>query len=225
VKYSLGTSLISVQRSDGTWEEVGRSRNLMLSISNPTSTDEKRRAGQSFLSGTSHQTEHPKFIPIGHSQIGAPAVAYLSEAQRIELLIIPRMLFQVIVGGASVPNHPEAVAVKNHLKEAILDPLRGLTPEAAAKITRRMERYHEALCKDLGHHGNAKMALILWHLVRDLLDRSVLVLEEGSALAEALMLMLPMFEYKMDVEQIDKSARKQSEKLLKRFNNDGFFRA
>lgn len=160
-------------------------------------------------------------VPVVNPLEAAPSprqvagIPFLSERRRLELLLLPRILLQVLENGASDKSHPDYARVQSLLHDAMCEPIHGLHVPTAEKLLRRMQRKHHELAqryfKDM---PNAKVALVLWHMIRGMLDRGDMELYEGSAMADALLGMLPMFEHVMDVEAIDRSAQKQARRFL-----------
>ena len=65
--------------------------------------------------------------------------------------------------------------------------------------------------------------LALWYFVKDLTDREVLILWEGSAMERATSRLLPMFAHGFDEEKRDAAAQEQARHLLARLRVEGLY--
>ncbi len=63
----------------------------------------------------------------------------------------------------------------------------------------------------------------LYRFLEDLIDREVLILWEGSAMAEAMRGLVPMFAQKLDAVELDAAARVEAGALLARFKAEGLY--
>lgn len=149
----------------------------------------------------------------------------LTDRQRVEITLPARMLFTLHVCNCYA-DPDEAVVEKlgKLLVKACTEALDDLPEKAGSKIARRIERIHEAVTKDMDDQAAAKVGLTIYYFVKDLIDREVLVLWDGSAFGEAINTMIPMFDYAFDVERMDKSARKQARRLLELLQREGYYR-
>jgi hypothetical protein len=71
--------------------------------------------------------------------------------------------------------------------------------------------------------SSVKFAMTYYYWLEDLLSREVLSLTEGSNMAEAVSMLLPMMEHGFDNERRDASARKQAARMLRWFQERGFY--
>ena len=65
--------------------------------------------------------------------------------------------------------------------------------------------------------------LTLWYFVKDLTDREVLILWEGSAMARATSRLLPMLAYGFDEQKRDVAAQGQARQLLACLQAEGLY--
>lgn len=160
----------------------------------------------------------------------AVPIPYLSEARRLELMILPRLMHRIlepdINGGTSAPEHPTVARVKRLFADAMVEPIAGLPIPVAEKLLERMNKWQMRIFREGFDQKTRriKQAAIIWHAVRIMLDDGTLELAEGSAMAEGLVEMLPMFEDVLDDPTQDKSAQKQAVKFLSYLRKQGLYR-
>jgi hypothetical protein len=65
--------------------------------------------------------------------------------------------------------------------------------------------------------------LTLWYFVKDLYDREVLILWEGSAMERATSRLLPMFAHGFDEQKRDAAAEEQARQLLACLQAEGLY--
>lgn len=158
-------------------------------------------------------------------------IAYLSEARRLELMVLPRLMHRIlepdINGGTSAPAHPMVARVKRLFADAMLEPVAGLPVADAEKLLERMNRWQMKIFREAfdPKTRRIKQAAVIWHAIRLMLDAGTLELVEGSAMADGLMEMLPLFEDVLDDPIQDKSAQKQGRKFLDYLHKQGLFRS
>lgn len=161
----------------------------------------------------------------------------LTDRQRVEIAVPARLVFGLVAANCFGPD-PKAedqeeakaqVAEKSaQLRELVLqasvDPVSDLPDREALKVARRVERLVERVTVDFDQQPAVKVAMCLYYFIEDLLQSERLILWEGSAMGEALSILLPMFEYGFEREQQDASARKQARRLLEKLQKEGFYR-
>ena len=74
-----------------------------------------------------------------------------------------------------------------------------------------------------GNRPALSVMLALWYFVKDLTDREVLILWEGSAMERATSRLLPMFAHGFDEEKRDAAAQEQARHLLARLRVEGLY--
>lgn len=158
----------------------------------------------------------------------------ITDKMRVELALPPRMLFTLACTKAFVcyddkgevqdaSGHETVQKVQKLLLAACLEPLEGLPRERGAKLARRIERVHEEVTKRFEERSAVGAGLTIVYWFQDLLEREVLVLHEGSAVAMAADILIPMLEHGTAIEALDKSARKQARQLLRDLQARGFY--
>lgn len=141
----------------------------------------------------------------------------LSDRQRIELAI-PAYLLYAFTGtpGMFVPSDPaliqraeaDVAALREDLRAASLEPFSDLAPKKQGGLIRRLERIAKAVIANWINQPAITTVLTLWCFLKDLVDREVLILWEGTAMDRAMDKLLPMFEHgfaqpgRLDVAQV-----------------------
>ena len=164
-----------------------------------------------------------------------PAPA-LNDRQRVEIAVPCRMAYALVAANCFGPDPGadpvEAKAemdatvarLKTLLTRACVEPLDDLAPREAAKITRRIERVATAVMADWDDQPALSLAMALYYFLRDLIDREVLILWEGSPMGEAMGLLFPMFEHGFAEERLDASTQKRARRLLTSLQAQGYYR-
>ena len=161
----------------------------------------------------------------------------LTDRQRVELAIPARLVFGIVAANCFAPN-PEADAdealaelernvarLKELLTTACVEPIADLPERLGSKVARRIERVVDAAAKPFDDQPAVKVAMALYYFLEDLLSRGVLELLEGSAFAEAMGILMPMFEHGFSEEKLDRSAQKRARQLLEHLQREGYYRA
>lgn len=68
------------------------------------------------------------------------------------------------------------------------------------------------------------LMLMLWRFLKDLTDRQVLILWEGSAMDQAMQKLMPMCEYGFQGPEDGIAAQEQAGALLSRLQAEGLYR-
>jgi hypothetical protein len=157
----------------------------------------------------------------------------LSDRQRVELAIPAYLLYALTAGaGVFVPSDPDhaaraeadVAALRFDLHSACLEPLDDLIPRKKHALLRRIERIGKGVIANWGERPALTVMLTLWYFLKDLTDREVLILWEGSAMERATSKLLPMFEHGFDEQKCDAAAQEQSRQLLARLQAEGLYR-
>lgn len=152
------------------------------------------------------------------------SIPFLSEKRRVDLMLIPAMLWRVFAMGASDPDHREAHVFRALLADAMVEPLNGHTHKVASKLTNRANKLARDLCDEFfSGMENAKVCAIIFYTTQQLLQEGVIVLYDGSAMADALIMTVGFFDYAVQEEAVDKSAHKQARKFAATLKERGFF--
>lgn len=157
----------------------------------------------------------------------------LTDRQRIELAIPAYPLYALAAApGTFTPADPALAAKAEadiavlcaNLRVACLEPLVDLVPKKRDAIVRRLQRVSSEVIADWRTQPALCLMVTLWYFLRDLTDREVLILWEGSAMERATRQLLPMFAYGFDEGQGDGRAQLQAGELLMRLQADGWYR-
>jgi hypothetical protein len=170
----------------------------------------------------------------------------LRDDQRVEIALPARLIFGVAVCNCfgpdpSAPDQEEAkrevvrqtARLTELLQKANVEPIEDLADKHRGKVARRIDRVAEEIAKDFDQQPAVSIALSLYYFLKDLLDRGVLDLNEGSSFAEAMTeIFLPAMEGGLkaaatlpdDEERIDRAAQRRAGKLLKKLQAMGYYR-
>lgn len=162
--------------------------------------------------------------------------ATLTDRQRVELAVPTVLLHRIVRGrcfscfddtGAVIDAAGEAKVkrMRELLTDACRAPLGGLDRKGKAKIARRIERVAEAATHDWADQSAVRLTLGTFHAVRHLIETDTLLLVEGSPVAEAVDLLLPMAEHGLEDPAIDRAARKTARRLIDRCRAAGLYPA
>lgn len=150
----------------------------------------------------------------------------LTDRQRVELAIPAYLLFALTSApGAFVPADPGLVEraeadiaeLRADLKTAWFEPLEDLSEKKKVALLRRVERIARGVIVEWKNRST------LWYFLKDLTDREVLLLWEGSAMAQAASRLLPMFAHGFDEEKCDATAKEQARHLLAQLQVEGLY--
>lgn len=162
----------------------------------------------------------------------------LTERDRKELAIpavlIGALAFANVFGPDPGAEDQEAARAEVEEKTKLIQKLiiDGITePFTDCGLAQRSRLVNETtvLCTDciramgFEDQSSIKFAMTYYYWLDDLLSREVLSLFEGSAMGEAVTLIMPMMEHGFEEERQDASARKQAARMLRWFQWRGFF--
>jgi hypothetical protein len=162
--------------------------------------------------------------------------ALLTDRQRVELAIPPRLVFGLVVADCfginpeSDPDEAQAELDRNvaRLKEllavACAEPLDGLPAGKRSSVARRIERVTNTVAEEFDQQPAAKIGMALYYFLEDLLQRGVIHLWDGSAFAETMQILMPMFEHGFAIERMDASAQKQARRMREQLQREGYYR-
>ena len=156
----------------------------------------------------------------------------LSDRQRVELAL-PGYLFLALTAAQQVftPADPslaekakaDLATLRDHLRTACLEPFDDLSEKKRQAMTRRVERAGKAIIMSWNDRPAILVMMSLYRFLEDLIDREVLILWEGSAMAEAMRGLVPMFAQKLDADELDAAGRVEAGALLARFKAEGLY--
>lgn len=157
----------------------------------------------------------------------------LSDRQRIELAT-PAYLLYALTGAPDVfvPAAPDqaaraeadVAALRGNLRTACMEPFADLTPDKQKALLRRLERVKRQATADWHERPALGLMLMLWCFLRDLTDREVLILWEGSAMDRAMRKLMPMCEHGFAQSEDGAAAQEQAHALLGRLQAEGLYR-
>lgn len=156
----------------------------------------------------------------------------LTDRQRIELAVPAHLLYALTsVPDVFVPANPELAAravtdvaeLRENLRIACLEPFADLTPAKRQALVRRLERVSRQAMVDWHERSALSLMLMLWCFLRDLTDREVLILWEGSAMDRAMRKLMPMCEHGFEAHEDGEAAQEQARTLLGRLRAEGLY--
>lgn len=149
----------------------------------------------------------------------------LTDRQRIELAI-PAYLLYALTGAPDVfvPVDPDSASraeadiaeLRSNLRIACLEPFADLTPAKKQALIRRLERVKRQATTDWHERPALGLMLMLWCFLKDLIDREILILWEGSAMDEAVRKLVPMCAHGFGMQQDGVVAQEWASRLLSR---------
>ena len=147
----------------------------------------------------------------------------LTDRQRLELAL-PASLLYVLTGAPDVfmPANPEMAvraaaditALRADLRTTWMEPFADLAPTKRQALLRRLERLNKVVAAAWHEHTALHLLLVLWCFLRDLTDREVLILWEGSAMDRAMQRLMPMCEHAFTDPTAEALAQEQAAVLL-----------
>jgi hypothetical protein len=145
-----------------------------------------------------------------------------TDRQRVERVLIPMMLLDVVINGASDRAAPDVQKTEMLLQIAAQQAL-GSTDQK--KIMRRVKRTHDTLL-DIYRQSEAhagKVGLLIFYMLQGLLETDYLILHTGSALSQALDLILPELERLAGIAPLNASAQKAARGALSKLQEMGYY--
>ncbi|MGN7126771.1 hypothetical protein [Methylorubrum thiocyanatum] len=156
----------------------------------------------------------------------------LTDRQRVELAFPAYLLFALTSApGVFVPAEPDLAAraeadiaaMRVDLKAACFEPLDDLSEKKRGALLRRVERIGKGVIVEWKDRSTLSVMLTLWYFLKDLTDREVLILWEGSAMERATSKLLPMFAHGFDGQERDAAAEAQARQLFARLQAEGLY--
>lgn len=148
---------------------------------------------------------------------------------RIECAMPARLMYSIAMQDVFTFNDEEngkkdIEKLRSLLRFACMSPLDGLKPSIAKLVARQIDSMHNAATDGLERTRADKVAAAVYYFLKDLTDTGYLELWEGSPVAEAAELFLPMIEHVFEEEKLDKSAQKHAKKILMKLQSKGLYR-
>jgi hypothetical protein len=153
-------------------------------------------------------------------------IKWLSESRRIDLMLLPAMLWRLFSYGASDGTHDEAEVFRNLLADAMVEPVNGEGWAKAEKLGNRVQKEAKLIMDEyFAGQPNARVGMIIFFSVQIMLDEGRIELTEGSAMADALFQLHDMCVWYMEKDPaIERSMRKAARKFADMMHRRGYFR-
>ena len=154
-----------------------------------------------------------------------PQLDYMSDRQRVELMLLPMLAQSVIKFGADDPNDPTAIAAVDHFAAAIHEVVANLPTKKRYSLLRRASFLHNSVIQPHREAGGRvdKVGLMLYYILQWSIQSGYLVLHDGTPMAMGLDLLLPALTFSANVAKLDASAHKAATKLLATLQEERFF--
>ena len=177
--------------------------------------------------------EHKRRLAAGY--VPAPR---LTDHARIELalpaILAGALVYSDVFGtGPEDGEGEEALAnvaaktkrIRTLTMAGVTEPFADCRPADRSRVLRRAADLGGDCIRAMGFEdqSSVKFAMTYYYWLEDLLARDVLSLTEGSSMGEAVTMLLPMMEHGFDSERRDASARKQAGRMLRWFQDRGFY--
>lgn len=153
-------------------------------------------------------------------------MAYVSDRQRVELLLLPMMAQLIVKRGVDDPEESSSRKAIKLFDNAMGEAVQGLTDRETYKLLRRACRLHQELVKPYqdAQARVDKIGLMLFNLLTWSIDSGYIVLHDNSPMSLGLDMLLPALEEAANITKLDESARKAAGKMLKTLQSEGYFK-
>ena len=149
---------------------------------------------------------------------------------RVEAALPARMMYAIshmaIFGfapGGEEQGRKELERMRSLLMRACLEPVEGLPRKMALVLGKQIDRLHNEIMADYGQTRADKVATSIYYILKDLTDSGYLELWEGSAMAEAAAIYLPMIEHVFEEAKLDESAQKHARRIMQKLQAKGYY--
>jgi hypothetical protein len=150
--------------------------------------------------------------------------------ERIECALPARMMFAITVQdvfgfeeGKQAEGLAEIARLRTLLKAACFEPLNGLSRNAALVLSRQIDRVHAQVMEEYDQQRADKVATAIYYFLKELTDSGYLELWEGSPVAEAAAIYLPMIEHVFEEQKLDASAQKAARRIIAKLQERGYY--
>lgn len=150
--------------------------------------------------------------------------------ERVEAAMPARMMYAVskmnvfgFTPGREEEGKKDLARMSELLMQASLEPVSGLRRDVALVLGKTIDRLHGQVMAEYDQTRADKVAAAIYYFLKDLTDSGYLELWEGSAMAEAAGIFLPMIEHVFEEEKLDASAQKQAARIMKRLQEKGYY--
>lgn len=152
-------------------------------------------------------------------------MAYISARQRVERLMLPRLVRGIVEHGANNPPDRDVIQAMTLLKLAELEAVNLLSGKEVDKIRSRAFKVLDTVTRPYRNEGDevAVLGLAVYYVMKALIDSEYLKLHPGSSMDHALDLVLPGLEHAVNVEETDQKAQAAAAKILSGFQSHGYF--
>jgi len=145
-----------------------------------------------------------------------------------EIILPARMMYAIAIGNVfvvedEVNGREELGKLRRLLKYACLQPLESLPYKLQEVAAKSIDRLHNSVMAEYDNHRADKVAASIYYFLKEITDSGYLELWEGSPVAEAAEMYLPMIEHVFGEEKIDQSAQKQSRRILAHLQKRGYY--
>jgi len=151
----------------------------------------------------------------------------LLHKERVECAMPARMMYAITKMDVFVITEPSGretlEKLRALLQTACIQPLLGLPPNVGRIVATIIDKTHNKVMARYDRGRADKLATAIYYFLKDLTDSGYLELWEGSPMAEAAALYLPMIEHVFETEKLDVSAQKQARGMMKHFQELGYY--
>lgn len=150
----------------------------------------------------------------------------MNDRRMTERIMHAKFLLIVVSGGVDYDKYPVAKTVEGLLIRDMDDTVSGLEPRRAEKLMMRSSSAVKLVSSGyvLGERASpAKLGLMIFYLLRNLVDQGYVGFEDSSPMALALETILPALEDHTDEPGLDKSAQKQARHLFHALQREGYY--
>ena len=166
------------------------------------------------------------------SRVGEDELLLLADAQTSGGLLLAGEIPGAAVIGEFVPAGPalktqaaaDVADLRENLRVACLEPFADLTPAKKQALLRRLNRIKRQVSYDWHERPALGVMLMLWCFLKDLVDREILILWEGSAMDKATRKLLPMFKHGYEEQRGEVAACERASALLGKLQSEGPYR-
>jgi hypothetical protein len=150
--------------------------------------------------------------------------------ERVECALPARMMYAMTVQevfGFEENKEAEGLAeiakLRALLKVACFEPLNGLNRNAALILSRQIDRVHAQVMDEYDQQRADKVATAIYYFLKELTDSGYLELWEGSPVAQAVAIYLPMIEHVFEEQKLDASAQKAARRIIAKLQERGYY--
>lgn len=150
----------------------------------------------------------------------------MNDRRMTERAIHARLMLIVVSQGVDYRKFPVGKTIEALLIRDMDDTLAGLSARHAEKIMMRSSRAIKNTTSEyvLGENASpAKLGLIIFYMLRQLVDLNYLNFEANNAMSLALDTILPALEEHTVEINLDKSAQKQARHLFNALQREGYY--